>query len=93
MPKITVDITDEQVRVVEQLVASGAYAGSGDVVAAALEEFNLRYRLDHANPGTVQRLRDLWDEGIASGFAGPVDFDELLQEAHRELQIPLRRTA
>ena len=90
MPKITVDITEEQANVVQQLVSSGNYADSDDVLSAALDEFSLRYRLDHADLATVQRLRELCAEGVASGFAGAVDFDELLEEADRELRDSMR---
>ncbi len=93
MPQIVINISDEQAEAVEQLVASGDYADRDDVLSAALDELDLRYRLDHADPATVQRLRELWDEGIASGTAGPVDFDEVLHEARLEMQTSLRRTA
>ena len=34
----------------------------------------------------IKRLRQLWDEGKASGDAVPLNFDEVRQEARRRLQ-------
>ena len=38
-----------------------------------------------SNIANIRRLRQLWDEGLASGDAGPLDFTELKQEARRRL--------
>jgi len=34
----------------------------------------------------IKRLRELWDEGKASGPARPLDFEELRQEARARLK-------
>jgi antitoxin ParD1/3/4 len=36
-------------------------------------------------PEDIKRLRQLWDEGKASGPATPLDFDELKREARQQL--------
>lgn len=33
----------------------------------------------------IERLRQAWDDGKASGDAGPLDFDELRRKARRRL--------
>ena len=79
-PQIVVNITDKQAEAMKQLLASGDYDDSSDVLSAALDGLDLRYRLDHADPATMQRLRELWDEGIASGPGEPLDLDAFLVE-------------
>jgi len=42
----------------------------------------------------IKRLRRLWDEGKASGLAGPVDFAEVRRAVRRRLEMekkPQRR--
>ena len=80
MPQITITITDEQAQAVQQLVATGVFLDSNDVLCRALEELDLRYRLDHADAATIQHLRDLIQEGIDSGPAEPLDLDAFLLE-------------
>jgi antitoxin ParD1/3/4 len=56
--KLSISLTNEQAKVVEDAVASGAYASASEVVRDALR----RWRAD-------QILGRLWDEGVASGIA------------------------
>jgi antitoxin ParD1/3/4 len=41
---------------------------------------------DAATAAAIKRLRELWDEGKASGPAKPLDFDELRREARKRLK-------
>jgi antitoxin ParD1/3/4 len=35
----------------------------------------------------IERLRQFWDQGVASGSAVPLDFEELRREARRRLEL------
>jgi antitoxin ParD1/3/4 len=35
----------------------------------------------------IERLRQFWDEGVASGSAVPLNFEELRREARRRLEL------
>ena len=35
----------------------------------------------------IERLRQFWDEGVASGSAVPLNFEELRREARRHLEL------
>lgn len=83
MPQLTIEITDEQAIALESLVATGVYTDSNGILSAALDELDLRYRLDHAGPATIQRLRELVQIGINSATAGPLDFEEALPGGSR----------
>jgi antitoxin ParD1/3/4 len=58
MAKISVSLTDEHVRMVNEAVASGDYASSSEVIRDALRDWKAR-----------RLLGRLWDEGVASGRA------------------------
>ena len=63
---IEVEIESALADVVRQAVASGDYASSDDVVAAALRDW-LEKRQRRAS--AIKKLQDAWDEGVASGIA------------------------
>jgi antitoxin ParD1/3/4 len=79
---IKVSLTDELAKFVDAQVASGRYASSSEVVQDALR---LMERLDRAEIDKLHWLQDAWREGVDSGDAGEIDFDELKQEARRRL--------
>ena len=90
MPLITIQISDEQAKAVEHLVATGKYADGNDVLSAALDELDLRYRLDHADPAAIQLLGELIEEGIASGPAEPLDVEAFLLELKAKAETHLK---
>jgi antitoxin ParD1/3/4 len=71
LPKFDVTLTGEVAALVNEAVESGEYAAGGEVVIEALLEWNLRRGLSGQS---LERLRDLWSEGVASG---PGRFDSL----------------
>ena len=77
----------------EELVASGEYLDASAILTEALAHWQVERYFESPDALTSEELRMLWDEGVASGPAGPIDFDQLLQEAQERLQISLRRTA
>ena len=80
--KISVALTADMVSIVRQAVASGDYASASEVVRDALREWQLKRAVDR---DVVEQLRRLWDEGLASGAAEPLDMAALKREARARL--------
>jgi antitoxin ParD1/3/4 len=80
--KMSVTLTEEMAVMIGRAVESGEYASSSEVIREALREWKLRRSLleqerDH--------LRALWDEGLASGKAEPLDIAAIKSEGRRRL--------
>ncbi len=76
MAKMSISLTSEHARLIEQAVQSGDYASSSEVVREALREWKGR-----------RLLGRLWDEGLASGRADPAEtIDDIKAEARRLYQ-------
>jgi len=88
--KISVALTAEQVRTLKTVVDTGEYATASEVVREALREWQ---RLRELRAEELNRLRRLWDEGIASGDAGPVDFEVTRKLARQRLARARERAA
>ena len=58
--KLSISVTDEHARLIDDAVASGDYASTSEVIRDALRHWKA-HRL----------LGQLWDEGVASGNAAP----------------------
>jgi len=82
--KISVALTKQQIQAIKDVVASGEYASTSEVVRDALRGWQLREPLRKAE---VERLRKAWAEGLASGPAEPYDIDEIMSEAERRLSL------
>lgn len=78
---LPITLPDEIARLVEEKLAEGGWDDPVHVVGAALL----------AMPGEpdleVDELRRLWDEGIASGDAGELDFELIKQEIREKLAL------
>ena len=71
--KIEIAIDEDIAAKADQAVASGEFATLEDVIAEALAAWQIgRIQSDPANS---LRLRQLWDEGLASGPAISGNFD------------------
>lgn len=71
--KISVSLTDEHARLLQDAVRSGDYASSSEVIREALREWKAR-----------RVLGQMWDEGIASGPCEPgTTMDDIKAEARR----------
>jgi antitoxin ParD1/3/4 len=81
--KVSIALTGEQVAAVRAAVAPGEYATNSEVVREALRDWQLKRELQQDD---IRRLRQLWDEGIASGSAGELDMTALRQEARTRLE-------
>ena len=79
--KVSVALTAEQVAALKAAVDSGEYATTSEIVREAIRDWQLKRELRHED---IERLRRLWDEGIASGPPRPVDFEKLRREVRRK---------
>jgi len=68
--KMSISLTTEHARLIEEAVASGDYASSSEVVREALRDWRAK-----------RLLGQLWDEGTASGRA---DADETVADIKAE---------
>jgi len=81
--KISVALTGEQVATLKAAVDSGEYATTSEAVREALREWQLKRQLQRED---IRRLRQLWDEGKASGPVQPFDNKRTLAAARLRLK-------
>lgn len=77
---LTITLPDALARLVEEKVAAGHYARPLDVVAAGLFALGEEPEVDPAE------LKRLWDDGIASGDAGPLNVDNVMRRGRARLR-------
>jgi antitoxin ParD1/3/4 len=80
--KISVALTGEQIAALKAAVETGEYATTSEIVREAIRDWQFKHDLRQED---IRRLRQLWDEGKASGPAAPLDFSELRHEARQRL--------
>lgn len=80
--KISVSLTGELAEMVREAVADGSYASSSEVIRDALRTWR-QGRLEYQQ--AVTRVREMLDEGAASGFKDPMPIEEFKAEARRRL--------
>lgn len=80
--KISVALTSQQVALLREAVDAGEYATTSEIVREAVRGWQEKRELRRSD---VSRLRELWNEGKASGEATKLDFDELRREARQRL--------
>jgi antitoxin ParD1/3/4 len=80
---ISITLPDDLSDLVEAKVATGGYKTSDDVIRAALK---LLQRRDSEREEKLADLRAAIQEGIDSGDAGVIDFEELKRELHAEFK-------
>jgi antitoxin ParD1/3/4 len=76
--KVSIALTGEQVGALKSAVETGEYATTSEIVREAIRDWQFKRELRMDN---LKRLRQLWDDGKASGAATPVDFDGARREA------------
>ena len=81
--KVSVALTSGQLAALKAVVDAGEYATTSEIVREALRDWQHKRDLRQEE---IKRLRQLWDEGKASGDAGPVDFAGLRKEARKRLE-------
>jgi antitoxin ParD1/3/4 len=78
---ISISLTPELVGMIKAKVEGGRYSSTSEVVREALR---LLERMDRREMEQIDHLRKAWNEGIASGDGGALDFAELKATARRE---------
>jgi len=80
--KISVALTGEQVGALKAAVDTGEYATTSEIVREAIRDWQFKRELRQED---LRRLRQLWDQGKASGAAAPVEFEPARREARQRL--------
>ena len=80
--KISIALTTEQFGAIRAAVDGGEYATTSEAVRDAVRDWQIKreYRQND-----IERLRRAWDEGLASGLATPLDWNDLRAEARDRL--------
>jgi antitoxin ParD1/3/4 len=81
--KVSVALTGEQVSALKAAVETGEYATTSEIVREAVRDWQLKRELRQYD---IERLRDAWDKGLASGSAGDLNMQELRKEARARLK-------
>lgn len=76
-------LTGEQIAALKAAAEQGECATPSEIVREAVPDRQMKRELRQEE---IRHLRRLWDEGIASGSAGKLDFAELRREARRRLK-------
>jgi antitoxin ParD1/3/4 len=82
--KVSVALTGEQLGALRAAVETGEYATTSEIVREAIRDWQFKHELRQED---LKRLRQLWDQGKASGTAQPVDFDNARRKARQRLAI------
>ena len=80
--KISIALPEEMLQSVKEAVDSGAYASTSEVIRDALRGWQLREPLRKAE---IERLRRLWQEGLASGPMEELDFEDIKRRGRERL--------
>jgi len=80
--KVSVALTGEQLCALKAAVETGEYATTSEIVREAIRDWQFKRELRQEE---LKRLRQMWDEGKASGTPSPVDFGNARREARQGL--------
>ncbi len=80
--KVSVALTGEQIAALKAAVETGEYATTSEIVREAIRDWQFKRELRQED---LKRLRQMWNEGVASGPAKPLDFSELRREARQRV--------
>ena len=80
---LTIDLTPETVRLVQEAVRSGEYPDASAVIDAALQGWNAQR--DDLLGYSMEELRQLGDEGEVSG-PGTMTLDDIQREGFRRAE-------
>ena len=81
--KVSVALTSDQVSELNAAVEAGEYATTSEIVREAVRDWQSKRELRQED---INRLRQMWDAGIASGPAGELDMKKLRRDAHERLE-------
>jgi len=80
--KLSIALTMEQAALVRQVVESGEYASSSEVIRDALRDWKLKRDFRQTE---IEELRRLWDEGLKSGPGKLGTMKAIKAEARRRM--------
>ena len=81
--KISIALTAEQIGTLEAAVETGEYATTSEIVREAIRDWQFKRELRQED---LKHLRQLWDEGKASGPPQPFDVERTLAAAKARLK-------
>jgi antitoxin ParD1/3/4 len=88
METILVALPPEDLAELRTAVEAGEYETNGAALREALQYWRLNRERRRRQ---IELVGALWDEGVASGDAGPVDFDALQAEGDAKLSALLAK--
>ena len=80
--KISIALTGEQIGALKAAVETGEYATTSEIVREAVRDWQFKRALRQED---LNHLRQMWDQGKASGAVTPVDFENARREAQNRL--------
>jgi antitoxin ParD1/3/4 len=81
--KVSIALTSEQIDALKAVVDSGEYATTSEAIREAIRDWQFKREL---RQDEIRQLRQLWDEGMASGKPQPVNFSRLRTDAQQRLR-------
>jgi len=81
--KVSIALTSEQISALKAAVDAGEYATTSEIVREAVRDWQLKRELRQED---IKRLRQMWDEGVASGSAGKLSMKKLRKDARERLE-------
>ncbi len=81
--RLSIALPAPMANAVRRAVEDGEYASASEVIRDALRLWELRR---HLRERDLDMLRQRWDEGKASGRAGPLDIASLIAEERARLK-------
>jgi len=88
--KVSIALTGEQLIALKAAVETGEYATTSEIVREAIRDWQFKRELRQED---LKRLRQLWDQGKASGASTSADFDNARREARQRLAIAAENQA
>jgi antitoxin ParD1/3/4 len=82
--KVSIALTGEQIGALKAAIETGEYATTSEIVREAIRDWQFKRELRQQD---LKRLRQLWDQGKASGATTPVDFEAARHEARQRSAI------
>ncbi|MGD0683223.1 MAG: type II toxin-antitoxin system ParD family antitoxin [Terracidiphilus sp.] len=88
--KVSIALTGEQIGALKAAVATGEYATTSEIIREAIRDWQFKRELRQED---LRRLRQLWDQGKASGAAKPADFEDARRVARKRLAVAAKEKA
>ena len=80
--KVSIALTSAQLDALKAAVDSGEYATTSEVIREAVRDWQFKRELRRED---ILRLRQMWDEGKASGPTRKVNFGKVKREGRKRL--------